>query len=303
MYKNPQTSDQARRLREALAQFGVELPHAKALEVVSRMAGERTLHVAQAKNNAGVRIAEVARRQAAVAMFSTLGRFEGNFEGLLAELRAIGVLAEAQECVAAEQAYQDVFLREGAPTLRARFDLRAEDIPAAFDQLAAELAGVLTEAARAPQQQPDEGLSYQGPMFDWQVYDNGMEHVPEPLRRRYEMTMKQAKSGSQFYLDIAPAYQEPDELDGLPQLGVIVEVNQGVPCVHLTNALFGDQLLSVFATEDGLYLRPETQQYISTGIPDATATPALAAVYARDTEGMRPGAMRNCATMVSSNRN
>lgn len=267
------------------------------------MEGARTLHVAQAKNNAGVRIAEVARRQAAVAMFATLGRFEGNLEGLMAELRAIAVLTEAEDYAAADRAYQAVFSRDGAPVLRAQYDLRAEGIPDAFDQLAGELAAVLTEAARAPQQEPDEGLFYQGPMFDWQVYDNGLDNVPEALRQRYEMTLKQAKSGSQFYLDIAPAYQEPEELDGLPQLGIIVEINQGVPCVHLTNALYGDQLLSVFSTEDGLYLRPEAQQYIRTGKPDADTSPALAAVCARDTEGMAPSASIHCAMLVSSNRN
>lgn len=302
MYKNPQTSDQARQLREELAKFGVTLPHAKALEVVARLAGDRTLHVAQAKNNAGVRIAAVARRQAQAVMFVSLGRFENNFEGFLAELQAITMLAEASDAAELDRAFRALFRSEGAPELRSGFDLRAEEMLAEFDKLVGELSAVLVEQARAPAESPDEGLFYQGPMFDWQVFDNGLDAVPEALRQRYEMTLKQAKSGSQFYLDIAPLHKEIEELDGRPQLGVIVEVNQGVPCVHLTNSIYGDQVLSVFATEDGLYLRPEAQQYICTGMPDEQSTPALAAVYARDNLGLAPSASSNCALIVSSNR-
>jgi hypothetical protein len=302
MYKNPQTSDQARRLRDELAKFDIKLPHAQALEVVARLAGERTLHVAQAKNNAGVRIAAVARRQAQAVMFVSLGRFEGNFEGLLAELQALALLANSDDAAALDRAFRALFRSEGAPELRAGFDLRAEEVLAEFNKLVGELTAVLVAEARAPAQAPDEGLFYQGPMFDWQVFDNGLDAVPEALRQRYEMTLKQAKSGSQFYLDVAPQHQEPEEIDGRPQLGIIVEVNQGVPCVHLTNSLYGDQVLSVFATEDGLYLRPEAQQYIRTGMPDVQCNPALAAVYARDTEGLAPGAMTNCAMIVASNR-
>ena len=299
MYKNPQTSDQARRLREELSKFDIGLSHAKALEVVARLEGARTLHVAQAKNNAGVRIAAVARRQAQSVMFTSLGRFENNFEGLLAELQAITLLAESDDAAGLDRAYRTLFRSEGAPELRSGSDLRAEDMLAEFDKLVGELAAVLVEQARAPAESPDEGLFYQGPMFDWQVLESGLDSVPEALRQRYEMTLKQAKSGSQFYLDIAPQHKEIEELDGRPQLGVIVEVNQGVPCVHLTNSIYGDQVLSVFATEDGLYLRPETQQYIRTGMPDEQATPALAAVYARDNRGTAPG---NCALIASSNR-
>lgn len=302
MYKNPQTSDQARRLREELAKFDIVLPHAKALEVVARLVGDRTLHVAQAKNNAGVRIAAVARRQAQAVMFASLGRFENNFEGLLAELQAISMLADADDAAELDRAFQALFRSEGAPELRSGFDLRAEEVLVEFDKLVGELSAVLVEQARAPAESPDEGMFYQGPMFDWQVFDSGMDAVPEALRQRYEMTLKQAKSGSQFYLDIAPQHKEIEELDGRPQLGVIIEVNQGVPCVHLTNSIYGDQVLSVFATEDGLYLRPEAQQYIRTGMPDEQSTPALAAVYARDNNGLAPSASSNCAMIVSSNR-
>jgi hypothetical protein len=302
MYKNPQTSDQARRLREELAKFDIALPHAKALEVVARLAGERTLHVAQAKNNAGVRIAAVARAQAQVVMFRSLGRFEGNFEGLLAELHVLEMLADSDDTRALDRAYQELFRSDDAPVLREGFDMRAEEVLAAFKELVVELSTVLEHQARAPAEAPDEGIFYQGPMFDWQVFDNGLSEVPEALRQRYEMTLKQSKAGSQFYLDVAPQHKEPEELDGRPQLGIIVEVNQGVPCVHLTNSMYGDQVLSVFATEDGLYLRPEAQLYIEQGTPNA-ATPAMAAVFARDNVGLAPTASHNCAGIVASNRN
>lgn len=280
MYKNPQTSDQARRLREELAKFSLDLPHAKALEVVARMAGARTLHVAQAKNNAGVRIADVARRQAALVMFETLGRFEGNLEGLLDELRAIGKLTESEDYAGADNAYQAVFRAEGAPNLHGRFDLRAEEIPDAFEALATDLAGVLSDAAKAPEDDPVHGLFYEGPMFDWLVEAHGLDEVPEDQRQRYEMTLKQGRS--QFFIDIAPKHKEPEELDGKPQLSVIIEVSNGVPTVHLSNALYWDQVLTVFSTEDGLYLRPEGDLTIRTGSPSEEDTPGLARMYAKE---------------------
>lgn len=302
MYKNPQTSDQARRLREELAKFGIELQHAKALEVVARLAGERTLHVAQAKKNAGVRIAAVARRQAQAVMFKSLGRFEGNVDGLMAELQVLQVLAVGKDAAALDQGYRSLFRASDSPELRAGFDVPAEELVGEFDKLVTELAAVLSEQARAPYEDPIVGLEYEGPMLDWQAFEHGLEAIPEVLRQRYVMTLKQNKNGSQFYLDIAPEYQEPEELDGRPQLGVIVEINQGVPCVHLTNSIYGDQVLSVFATEDGLYLRPESREYIRTGTPDEQSTPALAAVFARDNQGMSPNRPHNCAVIVSSNR-
>jgi len=302
MYKNPQTSDQARRLREELAKFSLDLPHAKALEVVARMAGARTLHVAQAKNNAGVRIADVARRQAALVMFETLGRFEGNLEGLLDELRAIGKLTESENYDGADKAYQAVFRAEGAPNLHGRFDLRAEEIPDAFEALAKDLAGVLSDAAQAPEDDPEHGLFYEGPMFDWLAEAQGLNEVPEDQRQRYEMTLKQGRS--QFFIDIAPKHKEPEEIEGMAQLSLIVEISNGVPCVHLTNALYWDQVLTVFVTEDGMYLRPEADLYIRTGAPSEEATPALARMYAKEVLSMPPASQigRHHACIVVSNR-
>ena len=121
-------------------------------------------------------------------------------------------------------------------------------------------------------------------MFDWRVQEGeGLGELPVEHRRRYELELK--RSGYQLYVDIAPAHGAPEELNGVPQMSLFVEVNEGVPCVHISNALFGDQVLTVFALEDGLYLRPDaTDLWIRTGIPTPGATPGLARRAAEETE-------------------
>ena len=152
MYKNPQHSDQAKRLREELARFGAVLSHAQALEVTARIEGARTLHVAQAKNNAGVRIQDVARRQAQGLLFESMGRFEGNLEGLLEELKALGVLADAGDTWAVEAAHHKLLRQEDSPVVTPTYgdNLHAWELPGVFEVMVRQLTEVLQAAAKAP---------------------------------------------------------------------------------------------------------------------------------------------------------
>lgn len=280
MYKDPQLSDQARRLRDELGRFGSSLSHAQALEVVAKMEGARTLHVAQARKNAGVRIADVARAQAQATMFETLGRFEGKLDTLLEQLRLFSVLDDAREV---DELFGSIFRSGNGPVLASGFtSLRADDIPEEFDKLVQRLSGVLTAAAKAPAQQEPSPL-YEGPMLDWALA-GGEDDLTEAQRKaRYEVKLQ--RSGHQFFVDIAPPHKEPDETEGKPQMSLYVEVNHGVPCVHISNDLYGDQVLTVFATEDGLYLRPDAGDlWVRTGVPDEDKQPGLHAQHARETE-------------------
>lgn len=281
MYKDPQLSARARRLREELAKFGTTLTHAQALEVAARLEGDATLHVAQARKNAGVRIADVAREQAQALMFESLGRFEGQLEQLLEQLKLLTVLDDEREV---DQLFGSLFRSTNGPILATGFNsLRADDIPAEFDKLVSRLQKVLVAKAKAPEQQDPSPL-YQGPMLDWAVACGEADEMPDDVRQaRYTVELK--RDGHQFYLDIVPPHDEPQELEGKPQMTLFVEVNQGLPCVHISNDRYGDQVLTVFATSDGLYLRPDAGDvWIRTGAPDAHRQPGLHKHYARETE-------------------
>lgn len=282
MYKNPQLSDTARQLNASLQQFGIELPHAKCLEVLARMDGARTLHVAQARNNAGVRIADVAQAQAEAVMFESLGRYEGRLDSLLAELRSLRLMDDAREV---DQLFGSIFRSGDGPVLSAGYgQLTAEEIPDAFDSLVERLKAVLVAKAKAPEVQEPSPL-FEGPMLDWNLeQDPQDESLAEKIRQaRYRVKVQ--RDGSQLYVDIAPAHQVPDELEGRAQLSLFIEVNQGLPCVHLSNDLYGDQVLTIFGAAEGLYLRPnDSQLSIRTGVLDAKEHPELAEIQRHETQ-------------------
>jgi hypothetical protein len=284
MYKDPQLSDAAKRLRSVLSDFKLKLTHAQALEVCSRLEGSRTLHVAHARKNAGVSVAAAAYEQACVVMFDSLGPFEGRVDELLQRLEALRVETDAAEV---DRQYRAIFKCEHPVALSAGFDhLSAEDVPAAFAALVGRLNKKLNELAKPSKEQARSPL-FQGPMLHWMAHSADEVEELKPHRKvRYEVKIE--RSVSQFYVDIAPEHASPDDLTGQHQMGLFIEVNEGLPCVHITNDVFGDQVLTVFATKDGLYLRPDGQEFsIRTGVP-GESHPSLDELHTRESEGFGP---------------
>lgn len=46
--------------------------------------------------------------------------------------------------------------------------------------------------------------------------------------------------------------------DKTPNLSLFIEVNKGVPAIHISDTFYGDMQLHLHATQDGLYISPET---------------------------------------------
>lgn len=201
MYKNPELTEKAKRLRTVLASLNLPLSHAQALEACSRLEGARTLHVAQA-----------------------------------------------------------------------------------------------SKPAKAAE--PEDAPLFQGPMLDWTVHDNDGNDIPEHRQARYEVKVQ--RSQSQFFVDITPEGLTPDDLSGQHQMSLFIEVNEGLPCVHITNDVLGDQVLTVFATNDGLYLRPDSSDLaIRTGVLNSELEPSLSELHMRETAGLPSF---NRAFIVASNK-
>ncbi len=278
MYKNPQASDQAKRLRGALTEFGASVTHAQALEVLARIDGVRTLHVAQAKNNSGVRIADVSRQQAEVLMFDSLGKFQGRLPTLLAELRTL-VHLDARET---DELYRSIFREEHPVVVSDSYGhISAEELPDAFERLVKKLQTVLVAQAQAPERQNDSPL-YEGPVLDWRVVEDDGD-VPQHCRDA-AYRIKVERVGHQFYVSLTAANSRPEDLEGQPQLGLIIEVNEGLPCVHVNNDVYGDNVVAIFSTADGLYLRPGDQDsFVCTGVP-GPELPQLHAHWLHETQ-------------------
>ncbi len=75
---------------------------------------------------------------------------------------------------------------------------------------------------------------------------------------QYELSVTQHAGEGALSVAIAPPCTSPEQIDGLPQLSLHIEINQGLPCVHLYgNTAYGEVVQSIFADCDGLlHTRP-----------------------------------------------
>ncbi len=282
MYKSPELSARAKLLRTELAARGLSLGHAHALEVLAKLEGARNLHVAQAQSLAA-RPAEqaLAVEHAERLMFTSLGRYAGRSQALMHDIRAAFSLEYSREV---EAAVADIFETDGAPVVQPHIDefYAIERLPELFERFVAEsLALVLTLRSTSPAERKPgaQQVLFEGPIRDWRL-EEGMDpsELDAEAQRSWHASVK--RSGSQFYVDIAPPHAVPDDVEQADQMSLFVEVNDGVPCVHISNDCYGDQVLTVYATRDGLYLRPDDARFrVSTGVPQGEALMRLETVH------------------------
>jgi hypothetical protein len=113
---------------------------------------------------------------------------------------------------------------------------------------------------------------YRATAVDWRLADDpkiGLDEVPQEQRRKYDFIVEEY--GSQFRVMLKPEGIDMDSFPGQPLLDMLVEVNEGVPCVHLTNDPSDAQLLTVFGTSEGILARPDDGQWgtASRDLPDS----------------------------------
>lgn len=261
MYTNPELSAQAKLLRAELQARGLTLTHAQTLEVFAKSHGARTLHVAQAKTaRQGVNIEQLATRQTAELMFETLGRFEGQVDGLLDAISVGFALEASQGSRAVEAAMHVLFEQPDSPVVSPAFEgLRVDELPAQFALVKQRLLQTLEAVTGAPRSEPESPRDvYRGPMRDWRLQE-GVDTAAVPAHHQTAFEVRVQREGHQLYIDIAPPHAQPDDVQGTDQLSLFIEVNEGRPCVHVSNDCYGDQVLTLFSTRDGLYLRPDSQ--------------------------------------------
>jgi len=251
MYNDQNRSKQAKLLRDQLALKGHDISHAQCLELLAKLEGHRTLHVAQAKPKHAIVMNELAHDQARAVMFESLGRYQDRFAEFLSDIERIELLEDAGE---ADSLFRSIFRSSNGVKLAEGFgELTSDEIPAAYDKLVDKLRATLLKRAGSTDAQGEESY-FEGTIQDWEKFDGELE--PGEIRQDYNVSIK--RSGVRFYIDITPAGCPATELAGKAQLGVFLEVNQGLPCVHVTNDIWGDQLLTVFGLSSGLYLRPNS---------------------------------------------
>lgn len=82
---------------------------------------------------------------------------------------------------------------------------------------------------------------------DWRIAE-GVEVPIEADKKPYSLTVEFDKHTGQLFVTVD---------GGKGGLTAIVEINEGRPCVHLGNDIGGDNIVHIFALEDGLIATPE----------------------------------------------
>ena len=93
-------------------------------------------------------------------------------------------------------------------------------------------------------------------VIDWEMADSPAT-IPEvdPRRREYDLTVEQQENS--VWLKVLPHGVSEEQFSGdKPALSLLVEINEGVPSIFLSNGM-GDNLLGVFVTHEGLLVRKE----------------------------------------------
>lgn len=260
MYQDSNRSKQAKMLRTALKAKGVQVTHAQCLQLTAQLEGHRTLHVAYSKPTKELAIDAAVHAQAQALMFDSLGHYEGRFDELMADLHKLESLDDAR---AADQLFRSI-IRCHRPVVVSDLygNLNAEELPKAYDRLVEKLRSSLVKSAQRETDGWDQVFS--GSISDWEKEEGVLEDGD--ARPDYDLSIK--RNGSQFIVDVTPKGSTQETLAGKPQLSLFVEVNRGVPCVHVSNDLWGDQLLTIFGLSSGLYLQPDSLLHsIRTGAP------------------------------------
>lgn len=260
MYKNPELSATAKTLKKELAKFGADITHAQALEIVARVEGARTLHVAQSKSKQPIELLAAAKAQAASVLFETLGRYAENVDGLLSEITSAFERAGRIGPRGVEARMREIFETENSPKVSILFNThRTEQLPHVYSQLVTQLAKSLAASAKVEELHfRQQSELHRGRVVDWAITGDPEEDADLQPHQFEEFEVRIQRDFQQFYFDVAPPHADTAELEGKPQMTLFVEINDGLPCVHMSNALYGDQVLTVFFTTDGLYLRPDS---------------------------------------------
>lgn len=88
-------------------------------------------------------------------------------------------------------------------------------------------------------------------VMDWRVSEGEpLEKLPPHHRDAYNLRI--TKSRHQAFLDLTNLRGENEA-----QMAVYVEINEGLPCLHIASSLYDDPLLSIFSTKEGLYVRAD----------------------------------------------
>lgn len=188
---------------------------------------------------------QTLREVAILAIDDLVSAAKGNVEALTPHLQSLAsAIAEAQEGGDIELSPASFDVRE---LMEDMIDL-LKDVHSAVpaDAIAADLRGRVQKYSllQLPKQKPMHVIA-SVPLERWDVMAGNAERVEdEPA---YTLNVSLDRAAGQMCAAVMPVGRgDAAASEGLPQLLVMVEVNNGAPCAHLYSDAFGEVAMSVF---------------------------------------------------------
>lgn len=132
-------------------------------------------------------------------------------------------------------------------------------------------------AAPRPLEEPNK-VVFRASAVDWRLADNpqaNTDEVPQSHRRRYDVVVEHF--GSQLRCLMKPEGVHMDNFEGQPVLDMLLEINEGIPCVHMTNDPADAMCVTVLGHAQGLIVRPDDGEWLHAGDGAVPAELKLAA--------------------------
>lgn len=109
-------------------------------------------------------------------------------------------------------------------------------------------------------------LLFRQTMKDWMAEAEGDSAVSPDKQQHYIMEVAQSmRPEKQSAITVTIT---PENGDCRPAVMLFIEINQGLPCVHLSNEEYADNLLHIFSTREGFAVVPDNDhvrpEYIET---------------------------------------
>jgi Glyoxalase superfamily protein len=243
---------QAKALKAFLKTNSIEVNQAFCLEAVARMNGAANWQTFAASSDADIVVHEpnALREVAEIALQATL--FTKLPEGQT--LRSLHT--QLSEAVAADEAGEE-WQAKKARMNAIWEDVRERDLavppmqlPVLIDEALAAVTLALSRQLSAPSNNLALPVMFSRLMQDWRLME-GEEVEVATDRRTYQLKVEDG--GYATHTSVAYPHRDPDSLEeGSPQLALGVEINEGLPCVHLYADVYtGEALVSIFAARNG----------------------------------------------------
>lgn len=99
-------------------------------------------------------------------------------------------------------------------------------------------------------------IVFKGEIEDWRI--GAGEDVSDEDKKKYQLTVELEPGGNQLYVEVLPVGIDIATSEEEPQgLSMMIEINQGKPCFHVSGLVGCDNVLHGFAVGEEIIVTPD----------------------------------------------